>query len=325
MDRNQEYLRLVQERNRMKKAATEKTPEELQKEELEKGFSINFRGANAPKQAPSKALDKPVVKVQKGLSADIARRLLGGGDDADQSVPVSKKRWTVDVNDDDEPSAGDEPRSRSASAHRRRKSASEEVTPRNDEISTNSHGSGQARSTKKSAAKGNGKEKGKVDDVLLQRIKSMTAEQKKALLDLLQIPDPTLDDDDGEDDDEGDNEGGEGNEESDNEEAMAHQFTGRKAEATDAMHLIKTASEEDAVITASEVTPTNAKNDSSSRERPVSSSAPSYDWSLRKFNIRVKIFSTWDDCKNCVLQAIRCRLRLPNGQYVDLLPALKAQ
>jgi hypothetical protein len=50
MDKNAEYLRLLQEKNRLKKLMNAKSKEELMNEELERGFSTHFRGAHAPKE-----------------------------------------------------------------------------------------------------------------------------------------------------------------------------------------------------------------------------------------------------------------------------------
>lgn len=83
MDRNQEYIRQLQERNRMKKMMTEKSEDELMKEELERGFSTHFRGAHASKDInnPSKvASAKPQVKIHtKAPSNDLINRLLPPG------------------------------------------------------------------------------------------------------------------------------------------------------------------------------------------------------------------------------------------------------
>ena len=48
-EKRQEYLVLLQERNRLKKMMTMKRGVELENEEKEKGFSTHFRGANAQK------------------------------------------------------------------------------------------------------------------------------------------------------------------------------------------------------------------------------------------------------------------------------------
>ena len=58
-NKQQEYLRLLQERNRLKKKMYAKSKEELAKEELERGFSTHFRGAHAQKN--SAVASNPVV------------------------------------------------------------------------------------------------------------------------------------------------------------------------------------------------------------------------------------------------------------------------
>lgn len=47
MEKNTEYLRLLQERNRLKKMMSTKSKEEQERDELERGFRTQFRGANA--------------------------------------------------------------------------------------------------------------------------------------------------------------------------------------------------------------------------------------------------------------------------------------
>lgn len=163
MERQQEYLRLLQERNRLKKALTEKSEDERLKEEKEKGFSTNFRGANAPKDATSKALDKPVVKVQKALPMDMARRLAGENENNAQ-VP-SKKRWTIESayrrdggsNDEEEPDA----------SFTHQKSDPEASCVKDDETADASHLD--------------------VNQALAKKIQHLNEEQKKALLDLLLV------------------------------------------------------------------------------------------------------------------------------------------
>lgn len=79
-DRQQEYIRLLEERNRLKRMITGKTAEEQQKEELERGFSTHFRGAHASKEAATtKSASKPVVKVHKAPNLDLISRLLPQG------------------------------------------------------------------------------------------------------------------------------------------------------------------------------------------------------------------------------------------------------
>ena len=66
MDKTAEYLRLLQEKNRLKKMMSTKSKDEQAKEELEKGFTTHFRGAHAVKDSkmpiPTKttAIVKPI-------------------------------------------------------------------------------------------------------------------------------------------------------------------------------------------------------------------------------------------------------------------------
>jgi hypothetical protein len=88
-DRQQEYIRLLQERNRLKKMMTEKSEEDAMKEELEKGFSTHFRGAHALKEKASSTRfeGKPSVKVHKSpsLGEDLLKRLVPSADHNDDS------------------------------------------------------------------------------------------------------------------------------------------------------------------------------------------------------------------------------------------------
>jgi hypothetical protein len=83
MDRNQEYIRQLQERNRIKKMMTEKTEDDMIKEELERGFSTHFRGAHASKDTSTSsktAAVKPHVKVHtKAPPNDLLQRLMPPG------------------------------------------------------------------------------------------------------------------------------------------------------------------------------------------------------------------------------------------------------
>lgn len=79
MDRQQEYLRLLQERNKLKKLLSGKTEEQLQKEELERGFSTHFMGAHATKDQTGKASSRPTVKLHKSPPRSLLRRLVPFG------------------------------------------------------------------------------------------------------------------------------------------------------------------------------------------------------------------------------------------------------
>ena len=60
MEKNTEYLRLLQERNRLKKMMSTKSKEEQERDELERGFRTQFRGANAE---VTKDIEKTTPKV----------------------------------------------------------------------------------------------------------------------------------------------------------------------------------------------------------------------------------------------------------------------
>ena len=55
-ERQEEYLQLLQEKNRIKKHLTNKSKQEAEKEEREKGFSTHFAGANAVGKAKKKKI-----------------------------------------------------------------------------------------------------------------------------------------------------------------------------------------------------------------------------------------------------------------------------
>lgn len=74
MDKTADYLRLLQERNRLKKAQAIKTKDEQIKEELEKGFTTHFRGAHASKDTKTPA----PLKVAAVKPLNILGRLAQG-------------------------------------------------------------------------------------------------------------------------------------------------------------------------------------------------------------------------------------------------------
>ena len=67
--KRQEYLLLLQERNRLKKMITSKTVVERENEEKERGFSTHFRGANAQKVAD---LQHRTIKLLPFLFVNVA-------------------------------------------------------------------------------------------------------------------------------------------------------------------------------------------------------------------------------------------------------------
>eukprot|EP01032_Pedospumella_encystans_P017257 gene17257-19675_t len=64
MDKTAEYLRLLQEKNRLKKMMITKSKDEQAKEELEKGFTTHFRGAHAVKDSKMPVPTKTTASVK---------------------------------------------------------------------------------------------------------------------------------------------------------------------------------------------------------------------------------------------------------------------
>eukprot|EP01032_Pedospumella_encystans_P017271 gene17271-19690_t len=64
MDKTAEYLRLLQEKNRLKKMMSTKSKDEQAKEELEKGFTTHFRGAHAVKDSKMPVPTKTTASVK---------------------------------------------------------------------------------------------------------------------------------------------------------------------------------------------------------------------------------------------------------------------
>jgi hypothetical protein len=76
-----EYIRQLQERNRLKKAQSGKSEAQLQFEELERGFVTTFSGAHNQKReqdqaAGAKSAGKPaVIRSNRSAGVDLAKRL----------------------------------------------------------------------------------------------------------------------------------------------------------------------------------------------------------------------------------------------------------
>ena len=96
--KRQEYLLLLQERNRLKKMITSKTVVERENEEKERGFSTHFRGANAQKVADlqHRTIKRGTRKFSAGTSAsklgNVVPVLEGSAESA--SVPA-RRGWAV--------------------------------------------------------------------------------------------------------------------------------------------------------------------------------------------------------------------------------------
>lgn len=91
MEKQAEYIRQLEEKNRRKRMMNAKSSEEQAKEELERGFSTHFHGANAPKERKTPAQSKVVAPVKPLLQFE---RLLN----KDNSKP-SNKGWNLEKDD----------------------------------------------------------------------------------------------------------------------------------------------------------------------------------------------------------------------------------
>ena len=96
--KRQEYLLLLQERNRLKKMITSKTVVERENEEKERGFSTHFRGANAQKVADvqHQTVKRGTRKLSGRTSASKLRNIapLQEGSAESASVPT-RKGWAI--------------------------------------------------------------------------------------------------------------------------------------------------------------------------------------------------------------------------------------
>jgi hypothetical protein len=98
MDRASEYLRLLQEKNRLKKMMTTKTKEEQLNEELEKGFTTHFRGAHAAKESKPAAQVVTSVKPVNILSRLTQGSRFGwGGERKHEAVQSPREHSAVDA------------------------------------------------------------------------------------------------------------------------------------------------------------------------------------------------------------------------------------
>jgi len=81
MEKNTEYLRLLQERNRLKKMMSMKSKEEQERDDLERGFRTQFRGANAELIKDNEKAHKVTAKSNKPFA--VINRL----------IPDASKAW----------------------------------------------------------------------------------------------------------------------------------------------------------------------------------------------------------------------------------------
>jgi hypothetical protein len=96
MDKQSEYLRLLQEKNRLKRMITTKSKEEIEKENLEKKFSTHFSGANSK---GSKQTSVPIIAPTMPLKSSNILSVL--------SANEPRKHWKKDniVKKDESPNS----------------------------------------------------------------------------------------------------------------------------------------------------------------------------------------------------------------------------
>ena len=97
IEKRQEYLSLLQERNRIKKMMTVKTEVQLENEEKERGFMTHFLGANAQRQ-PVTAIKK--AKHPSQTAASSRRTTLPTGSEVESSqeplvASMPRRGWAV--------------------------------------------------------------------------------------------------------------------------------------------------------------------------------------------------------------------------------------
>ena len=97
VEKRQEYLSLLQERNRIKKMMTVKTEVQLENEEKERGFMTHFLGANAQRQ-PATAIKK--AKHPSQTAASSRRTTLPTGSEVESSqeplvASMPRRGWAV--------------------------------------------------------------------------------------------------------------------------------------------------------------------------------------------------------------------------------------
>ncbi len=144
MDRNQEYIKHLQERNRIKRSLAEKSEDELAKEELERGFSTHFRGPHAPSKETITSTKphaiKPQIKLHgKATNHDIIQRLLPPGFNDAANVSPQQRGLRSRGEHRAEPIPFDQPLLLTARSNDSRDSSTNGVdkTPRNNELNNN--------------------------------------------------------------------------------------------------------------------------------------------------------------------------------------------
>jgi hypothetical protein len=340
MDKQQEYLRQLGEKNRLKKMMAAKSEEELMNEEKEKGFSTHFRGAHVPKdKTPSAKFEgKPSVKVHKEPDMDLLRRLAPPVLN-DQGRPVSKqdgisrrfpKFDSYDEENDDKPYVDEQP-----------------VTM-------------EIPSRKNTAPVSNKEEQNpNMNNMLFGQINSMSEDQKMALLQMLQQnmkPSETAEQPTKEQRRRETAPGPRSGEETNYQEDLRHekeyfeseteqqpqripQQGNRERESVSSRERDSVVTRErDSVVTRERDSVANRERDSvanhsenqTARSIPaqVNQSLPENAFNLFNINLKIKISSTWNLSKNASLQGIRLRSIQSNPttmatEYVDLLQFCK--
>ena len=297
MDRQQEYLRLLQERNRLKKMMNEKSEEEQLKEELEKGFSTHFRGAHAVKEknAPTRFESKPTVKVHKSPNnIDLVKRLNPMMSD---HVPPDTSRSRSTSRGGIKGAQGREQMNES-----NRENDQEQISITQSKFTVNSS----------------------VDTALLGQITAMSRDQKLALLQLLQADgtNEVIDNSTA---------GAPGSVEShrneeDEEPLFERSFAHQPFEEGEAENLLlKTVKSE---LSGGDNLVHEDKHLLNEEEVVDAKQADHYVvWKKQigdiPFHMRIRLSSTWNSSKNVFFQGIRLRSILESGDgecyYVDLL------
>lgn len=165
-DRHLEYIRQLEERNRMKKMMNAKSEQQLHQEELEKGFTTHFgevRKAKEPLSAAPKVAARPqVVKTAKLATHDLASRLLPPGT---KNAAISQR----DASSDDYPSDFEE-----------------QISPTDEAPPDNAEGATPPGNAGDTAPPAEMQRQGGPAEPLVSNIQNLSKEQKLVLLQLLQ-------------------------------------------------------------------------------------------------------------------------------------------
>lgn len=322
MERQQEYLRLLQERNRLKKMMTEKSEEDLMKEELERGFSTHFRGVHAVKEktTTNRFEGKPSVKVHKSPNnIDLIKRLNPSnlGEDIQ-----SETKFTTRSDSRVTPRVAE--RSVSFRGEGEGESEYEEVEPREETDEDHEGYYNQVRSNPEVSVK---QPSANINQVLLGQITSMSEEQKFALLQLLQAnvsdggPNPSSKTP---------------KITSDNAQREGFQVSDP---GTDDFVRQEDIHEESPPLPNKKPSTLDIQNPSHNpdvgtfdEERVIGGSdlvMKSTNFQDLPVNLKIKISSTWQNSKNVFLQGIRLRCILEKSQgqiqFIDLFQHLKVK